>query len=107
MRINYNGVELQQIKLRNMQVFAEKDPTGCDVTMSRAEIDVDFQWHPYATASFPGAQIVVNDDPPVGDGPGLSIRNLRRQLNQPRQLLKVELGPDSVWQRPFRFRGRR
>ncbi len=26
MRMNYNGVELQQCKLRNLQVFAEKDP---------------------------------------------------------------------------------
>ena len=36
----------------------------------------------------------------MGDGIGLSIRNLRRQLTQPRQLLQVALGPDAVWQAP-------
>jgi hypothetical protein len=61
MRASYNGVEFQNIRLRNLQMFAEKDPTGYDVTMTRVELEISFQWSPYATSSIPAARLINND----------------------------------------------
>jgi hypothetical protein len=105
-RVNYGGTEFQNIVLRGIETSSVKDPTGYDVTMGKITIDINFAWHPYATASIPpGANLINNNAQPVGDGIGLSIRNLRRQLTQPRQLLQVDLGPDAVWQAPVPIAG--
>jgi hypothetical protein len=101
MRCSYNGVEFQQIRLRNLQMFAEKDPTGYDVVMTRIELEISFQWSPFATSSSPlGTRLLAGDGPFPNDSLGLSIRNLRKQLNEPRKLLKISFGADQVWQCP-------
>lgn len=106
MRCNYNSIEFQDIVLRGLEVTPVLDPSGYDVTMSKITVDFNFAWHPYATASIPGgAHLINNNAQPVGDGIGLSIRNLRRQLTQPRQLLQLSIGPDSSWQAPVPIAG--
>ena len=101
MRISYNGVEFQQVLLEDLKMSAEKDPTGFDVTMTRIELTITFQWNPFATASIPqGSRLLNGPGPFPNDSIGLSVRNLREQLNAPRKLLKIAFGPDETFQCP-------
>jgi hypothetical protein len=62
MRVNYNGVELMNVRERSLQMFADKDPTGTDNIYTRVELEVSFQWSPYATSSVPAKTRAAESD---------------------------------------------
>ena len=95
MRVQYNGFEFQMVHLRNLQMFTERDPTGYDAIMTRVELEISFQWHPYATASNTG-----NAAAPPFNGVGMSVQQLRTLLNTDRAVLRVAFGNDLIWQAP-------
>jgi hypothetical protein len=101
-RIIYGPVELQQVRIQNVDTEAVRDPSGTDVLYMKVTLDVLFEWHPFATASTNGvplgAQLLNNGAP--GNAIGMSIRDLKNVLNTDRQLFKLSIGPDVVFQAP-------
>jgi hypothetical protein len=55
MRIQYGPdaapVELQMVRINSLNTTAELDDSGTDYLYTRVELDCDFQWSPFATAS--------------------------------------------------------
>ena len=101
MRVNYNGIEFQNVRVRNLQWAADKDPTGTDNIYTKVNLEISFQWGPFATSStVAGAHLVNNEGLIPGDSLGLSIRNLRKLLSEERRTLQISSGGDSVWQCP-------
>jgi hypothetical protein len=100
-RIIYGPVELQLVRIQSVDTEAVRDPSGTDVLYSKVTLDVTFEWNAWATASTPaggGAQL-LNNAPP-GNPLGMSIRDLKNVLNTDRQLFKLSIGPDVVFQAP-------
>ena len=99
-RIIYGPVELQQVRIQNVDSEAIRDPSGTDLLYMKVTLDVLFEWNPFATASTPagGSAQLLNSAP--GNPIGMSIRDLKNVLNTDRQLFKLSIGPDVVFQSP-------
>lgn len=104
MHVRYGELEFEIERVYRWSHRAVYDESGLDFLYNHVVIGVQAVWHARATRSNEVAGGAVIDG--AGKPPGVSIRDLRTHMMQPRQLLQVRYGTEIVLESPALIPGR-